>query len=57
MNTMWFNIGMSVILGFLTEIRNDPMGNMARKMQIRKAMLKLYNVIKAVYGDDPEFSI
>ena len=55
MNWMWFNIGLSVILGILNEIKNDPSINKDKKEQIKKPILKLFNVIKIVYLDDSDF--
>ena len=57
MNWMWFNIGLSVILGILNEIKNDPSINKDKKEQIKKPILKLFKIIRIVYSDDLDFQL
>jgi len=57
MNWMWFNVGLTVILGILNEIKNDPTINQDKKDKIKKPMLKLFKTIKLVYFDDSDFNL
>ena len=45
------SMGVSLVLAALKEFVKNP----AKKVEMKKAMLKVYNGIKATYADDPDF--
>lgn len=54
-NETWWQIGMTIIIGLLSAFKEDPTVNKDKKDKFKRAFLKVYNLIKVVYGDDPDF--
>lgn len=50
MDTVWFNMAVSVVLGALAQIKGAK-----KKAEMKKVCLKIFNNIKTLYSDDPDF--
>lgn len=51
MSEVWISMAISLVLLAI----KDSVKNPARKADLRKAFLKIYNAIKDLYAGDPEF--
>jgi hypothetical protein len=51
MESIWFDIGVSVLLSTLKSLKGEK-----KKAQLKKVFLKVYTAIKMAYADDPDFA-
>jgi hypothetical protein len=52
----WIQIAFTFIIELLTGLRDDPKLNSDQKKKFRKVFLKIFNMIKVIFANDPDFA-